>query len=36
MSMFTVGEIGDIVTKINELSGNTIEDSEEAENEIKN
>ena len=36
MSMFTVGEIGDIVTKINELSGNTIEDSEEAEDEIKN
>lgn len=36
MSMFTVGEIGDIVTKINELSGNNIEDSEEAETEIKN
>ena len=36
MSMFTVGEIGDIVTKINELSGNNIDDPEEAEEEVKN
>ena len=36
MSMFTVGEIGDIVTKINELSGNNIDDVEEAEEEVKN
>ena len=36
LSMFTVGEIGDIVTKINELSGNNIDDVEEAEEEVKN
>lgn len=36
MSMFTVGEIGDIVLKINELSGNNIEDPEAVEDEIKN
>lgn len=36
MSMFTVGEIGDMVTKINELSGNNIDDPEEAEEEVKN
>ena len=36
MSMFTVGEIGDVVTKINELSGNNIDDPEEAEEEVKN
>ena len=36
LSMFTVGEIGDMVTKINELSGNNIEDAEVVEEEVKN
>lgn len=36
LSMFTVGEIGDMVTKINELSGNNIEDAEAVEEEVKN